>query len=420
VGAVLRRSLIAIGAGVVVAAAFAAPAAAVPTPAPSDHPKPVIPSHLPGGPVPGGFASWAELYAMQDRLNAAATRILQTGGAGNASIVAAPQNRELRVYWNGAVPASVRSLAANLGVPVSIQPAAFSHRELVAAAQKLASTDSRVAEVAPKADGSGLDVTVTSTAHAAGTVDALATSAIPLTIKTGQKPQSLFSRQADTPPFWGGSRYNTPVGGCSNGFGLSVSGSANVFEISAGHCGSNGQAANIPGQPTPTGTIQSKSTCRDTLLINYPSGVAGRIYTGAYNSSSSTNVIGATSDFVGNLIETGGASSGEHFNIPVQAVDVFAAIGGIPCTTVGPLTRAGYSTATCAVAPGDSGGPAYSYSGSSVFGRGTITAGNLGSAVCPGVVSNGGNTVWYAPLVRPAGDPQIGSLQFYGVGILTG
>ncbi|MDT5028161.1 MAG: hypothetical protein QOE61_4587, partial [Micromonosporaceae bacterium] len=69
--------------------------------------------------------------------------------------------------------------------------------------------------------------------------------------------------------------------------------------------------------------------------------------------------------------------------------------------------------------PGDSGGPAYSYTNNGVLARGTITAGNLGSATCPGIVSNGANTVYYAPLLRPAGDPQIGSLQFYGVGILV-
>jgi hypothetical protein len=88
----------------------------------------------------------------------------------------------------------------------------------------------------------------------------------------------------------------------------------------------------------------------------------------------------------------------------------------------GPLTRAGYPNAQCAVAPGDSGGPVYSYSGSgAVIGRGTITAGTTAvTAMCPGVSPNGSNTVWYAPLLRPAGDPQIGSLQFYGVGILPG
>ncbi len=50
--------------------------------------------------------------------------------------------------------------------------------------------------------------------------------------------------------------------------------------------------------------------------------------------------------------------------------------------------------------------------------RGTITGGNSGAATCPGLVSNGGREVLYAPLVRPSGDPQIGSLSFYGAILL--
>lgn len=164
------------------------------------------------------------------------------------------------------------------------------------------------------------------------------------------------------------------------------------------------------------------AVCRDTLWIRYPNGVTGTIYTGPFNSNTTASVASATSDFVGDLVATGGASSGEHLNIPVQAVDVFIAVGGIPCASVGPLTRAGYPNAQCAVAPGDSGGPVYSYSGSgAVIARGTITAGTAAvTAMCPGVSPNGSNTVWYAPLLRPTGDPQIGSLQFYRVGILPG
>jgi hypothetical protein len=249
-GPAVRRYLLAMGAGLVAVGLLAAPASASPSPWPPDpiaEAKPAIQAgHQPGGPVPAGFGSWADVFAMQERLNAAATRILAAGGAGNASIVAAPENRELRVYWNGRVPGAVRTLATQLGVPVSFRPAAFTHRELVAAARQLAGSDSRIAEVAPKADGSGLEVTVTSTAPGVGTVDPLATSRIPLTIKTGQRPQAAFSRQADTPPFWGGSRYSSPAGGCSNGFALNFPGAAHVFELTTGHCGENNQTATIP------------------------------------------------------------------------------------------------------------------------------------------------------------------------------
>src|SRR5262249_6882169 len=151
-------------------------------------------------------------------------------------IVAAPENRELRVYWNGPVPESVRNLAAHVGVPVSFRPAAFTQRELVVAARQLAGSDSRIATAAPKADGGGLDVTVTGATQAPGTVDPLATSRIPLTVRTGPRPQAAFGRQSDTPPFWGGSRYSTSGGLlCSNGFAISIPFTPNNYEISAGH-----------------------------------------------------------------------------------------------------------------------------------------------------------------------------------------
>jgi hypothetical protein len=405
-----RRALVFGSIVLLATTAVAGPAMAKPTP-----------SGQPAGPttaVPSGFGSWTEVYQAQEKLDAAAIDILAAGGSGNASIVVSAVTRQLTVYWNGSVPASVQSVADLSGVSVAFKPAAFTLRQLVTEAQRLAA-DSRIAQVAPKPDGSGLDVTVTGTALVTGQPDLLSSSSVPMTITVGKVPQAMFSRQNDVPLFWGGSRYNSPVGGCSNGFALSVPGAANVFEISAAHCGPGGGNVVIPGQPNPTGSILAVAQCRDTLAINYPAGVGPFIYNGAFNSATGVHVVGATPDFVGNLIETGGASSGEHFNVPVLAVNVFAAIGGIPCAAVGPLTVAGLPGNQCVVAPGDSGGPAYSYASGGVLARGTITAGNLGTAVCPGVVANGGNTVFYAPLLRPAGDPQIGSLQFYGVGILT-
>jgi hypothetical protein len=392
------------------AVTVAAPASADPAPKPL-RPAPSQPSTG----VPAGFASWDAVYAYQDRLNAAAKDILAADG-GNASIVASPQNRQLRVYWHGAVPTAVRQLAAKADVPVVFLPAAYPFSELVAEAQRLAA-DPRVGQVAPKADGSGLSVSVTTDRVQQDATDLLRTSKIPLTITVEPRPQAMFSRQDDTPFFWGGSRYFSPIGGCSNGFSLKIFLQPNAFMLSAGHCAENGQPINIPLQPAPTGTALAKNLCRDTLVINYPAGTAGAIYSGGPNSSSGLGVVDVASDFVGNLISTGGATSGEHPGLLVTAVNVFAAIGGIPCSTVGPLTVAVHPLGQCAVAPGDSGGPAYSPSGGGVMARGTITAGNVGAAICPapgGGTVAGGNQVLYAPLLRPPGDPQRGSLQFYG------
>ena len=396
----------------------ASAASAGPGRATGGAPRSAVPSRLqPGGRVPGGFASWAALYAMQHQLDVAATKIAAADGAGRVGIEVSAVDRELSVYWPGAVPAPVRTLAGRLGVHITFHRAAFSQRTLVTAAQRLAAIPG-IADAAPKADGSGLAVRVISAATGkAATAKAVrVASGIPLTITTGQQSQAAFGRQLDNPPFSGGSRYSSPVGLCSNGFALS----GNVDMLSAGHCGSNGQSVSI-GFPAWTGTILNQNACRDTLEINYPVYSAGRIYTGGYNSFTTTGVAGATPDFVGDLVETSGASSGEHDNIPVRAVDVFGYVTGSPCGgLVGPLDEASYGDGvSCAAALGDSGGPVFSFFGSGgVLGRGTITS-IYPDVSCPGISSTGSDTVFYAPLVRPPYDPQIGTLQYYGVSLAT-
>lgn len=404
-----RRKLWAVAGGLVslVAAATtvaATSASAAPTP---DAPPAARPA---GATVPAGFADWAAVYRYQEQLNNAAGRIA-AADPGNASIVAAPGNHELRVHWKGPVPAAVRALAATLGVKVSFHPAAYGHGELVARARALAARPG-VLEAAPAIDDGGLAVTV------AGGQDPAAlraASAVPLAVTVGRRPEQTSSRQADSPPYFGGSLYVTPPGsGCTNGIPL-VIGDARAMQ-SAGHCSDNGITVRIPGVagPAGAGTVLGKQQCKDTLLISYPAGdVAQAVYTGDRSSSSSLPITRATFDFVGNLVSAGGAASGEHAVIPVQQTDVFATGSGI-CGAVGPLTKAAYPSATCAVARGDSGGPVYTPAsdGSGVLVRGTVSLGQ-GAATCPGPDPNGFNAVLWAPAVRPSGSTVPGTLDFY-------
>jgi hypothetical protein len=362
---------------------------------------------------------------VQNQLDAAARRILAAGGAGNASLVAVPRRAELRVYWHGRVPARVRALAGRLGVQVRFAPAAFTLDTLVAQERLLAGHPGLV-QVAPRSDGSGLNVMIARGAPAWVRAGLRAGSRVPLTITTGVHAQAMFSRQADISPYWGGSRYiNNAMGGqCTNGFALNKVPA--VYEISAAHCGVNPNTVTIPGQVNPTGVVVTQNICRDINQINYRAGgtVAGSIFTGGPNSATSATVAGAVSDTVGDLVNTGGATSGEHLNATVVAVDLFTAIAGINCPMVGPLDEA-VLTDQCVVAPGDSGGPVYSYTSSaatSVNGRGTITSGFGTQVQCPGPNGPvpGWDTVEYAPLLRPNGDPQIGSLQFWNTSLLTG
>ncbi|MDH6464641.1 hypothetical protein M2302_004842 [Micromonospora sp. A200] len=403
-GTVMRRTIFALAAAIVATGAIGTPAVA--------DGKPVTPSAQPAEAVPGGFSSWRELFSVQERLNSAADEIMAARGDGFAGVVAAPEDRKLTVYWKGQVPGSVRDLAKRLAVPVKFKPARFHQREMVAEAQRLA-TDPRAVSVAAKVDGSGLAVTVTGRAPAAGKQDVLRTARLPLSLSTASRP-TLLNRQNDFAPYWGGGRYYAS-GGCSTGFGVYWNDARQI--LSAGHCGSNGQVAYDGGGPTNTmGPIINDNNPRDTLMIRVAAG--GRIYTGPYNAASSIGVGGAVSDYVGNYVCTGGASSGEHCSIRVSVVNQFVNVGYV----IGPVAQANHVTAgACAAAPGDSGGPVYSYrSDGRVDARGTISAGATGTAVCPGVVANGSSTVWYAPLLRPVGDAQIGSLTYHGASLIQG
>ncbi|MEN3356132.1 MAG: hypothetical protein V7637_114 [Mycobacteriales bacterium] len=410
---IVCRLLVAAVSAVTLAAAL--PATAAPAGAGA---KPVLAGFQPA--VPGGFASWAALYAYQDRLNAAATGVLAAGGAGKASIVADPVSRQLQVYWYGQVPDAVRSATGKLDVPVRFGSARYPLSELVAEARRL-TADPRLASVAPAPDGSGLRMTLVQRELAAGQADLVATARVPVSVSVGPRPTTTAGRQADTAPFWGGSRYIHGTSLCSSGFSLRVGDRpTNNYAITAGHCGALFDPFTVPGQSSPTGQMFGAAACRDNLLLGYFSQVTPRIYTGTFDSLSSAQVVGAAPDFVGNMVQTGGASSGEHFGIQVQSVDTFGDFGVSGCASVGPLTLASYPTSSCASAPGDSGGPVYTYSGPDVVGRGTITGGFQGTASCPGGFPNGSSSVFYAPLLRPAGDPQNGSFQTYsGVSILT-
>jgi hypothetical protein len=372
---------------------------------------------------------------MQGRLHAAINKILATDSSGYATVSAAPESRQVKMYWKGSVPAAVRAAAAATGVPVKFLPARFTRREMVAEAKRL-SYDSRVAMVSPKFDGSGLKVTVTTTEQAAGKDNILSSARLPLTMVKGARPKPLiadresvtnrndvttlqsFTRLNDILPFWGGARYLTDVNVCTNGFALNVPAANIWYMLSASHCGFSGGGVLIPGQLNPTGDVIINTPIRETLIIRYPYnpfGVQGRIFTGPFTSSTSVGVGGTIENVREDRVCTGGASSGEHCNIEVGDTDIFLQNG------IGPLDVAALPAGQCAAAPGDSGGPVYSYDRSDgrVNARGVISLGVQGSnAPCPGSAQTGSNVVVFTPLVALPGETP-GALQFYGVNILT-
>ncbi|BCJ68432.1 hypothetical protein GCM10009779_50140 [Polymorphospora rubra] len=403
-----HRALVTAGVAVLVAASLAGPATAAP---PAVDSRPTTAGAGPVGAVPGGFATWSELIDVQTRLNTAAERIASARNTGFAGIVAAPENRELRVYWKGDAGATVGSLITDLNrtVPVRLLPARFSAAELAGAARGLAAVPN-VVNVVPKVDGSGIQLTVTGDTTRASTAPAVRASAVPVSVVTGGRPVATRDRQADNLYYYGGARFRSPVGACSTGFAIYVAGAPQL--LTAGHCGENSQMVTT-GAGVTMGSIHSKNVCQDTGIIS--AGSWGRVFTGDPYSGTGVGIGGTAGSFVGNWVVTSGATSGEHSGIQVTAVGLFLAIGGIPCPSVGPLVQARQTGGQCAVAPGDSGGPVIAYR---TDGRanavGTITAGSdpVPNSACPGTIHTPGyNYVYYVPIIN--------SVRSYGASIIT-
>jgi hypothetical protein len=301
-------------------------------------------------------------------MNAAAERV--SAGAGFAGVVADPTSRQLRVYWKGQAPAGLVA-AARATVPVSVQPAAYSQKELnAAAARLLAKAGNKITSVGPRADGAGLVV---------GTQNGLAGAAgyagVPVTVETGVSATPA-TRVNDSPPWWGGGRWQTAGSSCSTGFAVIHAGVSRM--LSAGHCATNGNVATDPTGEV-IGTVTSKNAATDTLIIAGNSG--GRVFNNSTDAAGnvvsefSNPVIGRLASQVGNFVCTTGSFSGTRCSIQVAAINQCINVTGVG--TVCNQVRAEQTAHTNAAGNGDSGGAVEIVNAANttqVFATGTFTA----------------------------------------------
>lgn len=358
--------------------------------------------------VPAGFASWAEVMTMQQRLNAAATRIQQAAKSGAtsgyASVVAAPENRALVVYWQGQVPASVQRVIAaqSRSVPIRVIPARYNEAQLTAEVQRLG-RDPAYAEVAPMVDGSGIRVKQAAGRNARIAATSSSVKVFPDGATTAGNG-ILFTRQNDFSPYWGGARTQN----CTTGWAIWWAGVSRI--LSAGHCGNNGQNI-FDGGGDFMGAVFNDNDTRDTHMIDVRG--LGRVWDGPWTETSFTKAVrGATFSNVGNWLCTSGSRSGVRCNIRVVANN--AAWG-----SRFPMVYADRQDFTSAAGQGDSGGPVFELpfpDDGRVIAKGTITGGVSGTFVpCTGEVWPGRICSWrfvYADVTQ--------SLAFYGASIVTG
>lgn len=370
------RAVVAVGLAVLATTVAASPVAAGPVrPATADA------TAGPAGPVPGGFASWRDLMAMQERLNDAAATITaaaaKTGsGTGLAGIVADPESRRLRLHWKGAVPAEVSAIVTTVRgrIPVDVVPARHSEAELLAAARQVAVRPG-VHTVAPNVDGSGL------TARVSGQPSDVAAASltelgVPVRVEQAPAPTHLLGKSNDSAPYYGAGLWSGSAGWCSTGFAVKHQNIDRM--LSAGHCGANGDTARDGGGDV-MGSVVSDNDVRDTLMIATIS--IGTMFTGAFDSATSRPVSGSSASLVGNVVCRSSALSNETCRIKVTRVNV--SVGGNS-----PMVEAEQLDRVNAAGQGDSGGSVFAYNSANnkVTAYGTISSGDSATPVaCTGV-----------------------------------
>ncbi|MED7923868.1 hypothetical protein SMD20_06480 [Nonomuraea sp. LP-02] len=335
----------------------------------------------PREPVPGGFAGWAELFAEQARLNAAADRVLDSAenAEGYAGMIVAPENHEVRVYWHGEVPPDVRSALeeGRLRAPVRVLPAAYSQARLLAEAAEWTESG-QVTGAAPAPDGSGVRLSVAAEDVTPGALLRPSGASAPITVEGGEEMSPAWDRRDDVPSYYAGGRTRNAASGagCTSGFAVYDKNGSPGF-LTAAHCGKlwdtfydgggTGDPANRMGQ------YSWYVTKRDAAIVL--ADATANAFNGSPSSASNAQVVALWKAHVGNFVCNSGASLGQVCLIRVTEV------GWSGTYTNGQqvkhMVRAKHVSGGCAVAAGDSGGPIFSYPGAAwwqVAAQGIVSA----------------------------------------------
>jgi hypothetical protein len=175
-----------------------------------------------------------------------------------------------------------------------------------------------------------------------------------------QAVSDSFSRKDDVAPFWGGAGIVLTKGvpRCTSGY--SVKNAAGTrFQITAGHCFSNGQTALTELGGRVVGVISGNGLpSRDMEAISGQT-YSPFIYTGGVNSSTGAHVASAADPVVGfaNYCHSG-RTTGEHCGHTVTSVT------GTVCTSSGCKSPVIVFTGGTMIQGGDSGAPFYANSAS--------------------------------------------------------
>jgi hypothetical protein len=360
----------------------------------------------------------AAVDKVADLIEAASTETSAT--AGIAGLVVDPANRAINLYWHGDLPAAVSqqvSAAGATGIGVHVTQAPYTRSQLLSETQRLAalstaqstSKGAHVVSVSPMPDGSGLDVGMSgvpanvSAAQASQLVPYLA-STVRFTVAGDVSPVA-DTRQADTPPFWGGALIVQGNTACSTGFGVTGNNGAATYILTAAHCGEGAWttgAGDAVGNTIPAGVDWGHDG--ELILTSAGSGVYDGDSIAGGNQFFKT-VVGASASHVGDSLCTSGSFSGAVCGITVVRINEALTVDGHAMT----LVRAEQGGHVGASGNGDSGGPVFSLANNNAndVARGTLTAHDSNTNVpCQGVPTDANRTCgwrfWYPDITLQA------------------
>lgn len=340
-----------------------------------------------------------EIDRVTDRYGTGTAAPIDGAESRFTAVVIDPVENLIDLYWSGDIPPTVQEILSRYPeVHVRTHRTRYSLNELTAAqlrvvaaaeAGALATSGIDVRVVAAASTWDGLEVVVASRAdaRAVGTGDQESArtlsevSGVQVAINASQSavPVSAASRQADVSPWYGGAAIHLSGTVCTSGFGVTKDSTKEKYIITAQHCLPAGSSGTVK---TPTGATLgswSSSPARNapsldaTLVRPASQSVSNRIYTGAYNSSTSGALAGAATTVLGSYVCTSGAKSGEHCLLKVTGKNVYA-LSPMGVTFGTHAVASTQVAGVAAAAQGDSGGPVYRSMSGEKYGVGIINS----------------------------------------------
>jgi hypothetical protein len=174
-------------------------------------------------------------------------------------------------------------------------------------------------------------------------------------VHVSEQTASRASRSNDTSPHFGGASISGPGGTCTSGFSVTLNSSGNDKGITAGHCGSNGDAFSSGSYFFGDLVGKSNFPTYDQARLSGSTYAAG-LYTDGADTYSIRFPQNANDGAVGDLICLSGATTRSVCNVEIKSLTAsFCDAAG--CTTY--VMRGKKADGGVIAHLGDSGGPVY-------------------------------------------------------------